>query len=579
MPAPTTQPLDGSSRRWRFRHWIWRQNEAVTFWALALLYLIPVWAFHYLPTQDGPSHLANAQLLKDYGHSAAGFEAFFELRAEPMPNWTSHLLLAGMLYLVPPLVAEKLLVSLYVLGFAGAFRYFLGAFGERCRPLSLVGLLFVYNRCFWLGFWNYCLSLILFWVILGYCLRRRGTLHLPQAALLMLLFTADYFTHLAGFLLAFAGALGAAVLVRPRRVLGPVLICVAALPPACLVLDYFERTGFFEARAARHLFDHPPTLLHGDRRGTGLVAELTAVDQELFKYHAGSSVPFSLLVAFPFILLAVCVLRESGRRTPEESAGPGRVFPFLLGLLLLGVYLLLPDHLGFDQGVLRHGGFLKARLALLPPLLWLACLPEPARPVVRWLFRSVTVLLLGVNLVLVGGAVRLGNLELERYAAGIEAVGRGQRLVARQADPRPTPLVNPLLHAADYYCQGTANVNLDNYEARTPHFPVKYRRGGTQGRNWALSANQDAADVMICWAMSPGGGGRDPAGWEEVFRQGPLRIYRRPRARRSSLGGNRGFAYLASAAAPPRCRSGSALAGGKAAPAPCSRRPGPGSAA
>ena len=143
MTAPALQPVNESSRLSRVRQWLWRHPEAVAFWLLALLHLIPAWAFHYLPTQDGPSHLANAQILKDYGTPAAGYEAFFEVRWDPLPNWTSHLVLAGLLYLAPPLVAEKLLVSLYVLGFAGSFRYFLGSFGERCRPLSWAGLLFI----------------------------------------------------------------------------------------------------------------------------------------------------------------------------------------------------------------------------------------------------------------------------------------------------------------------------------------------------------------------------------------------------------------------------------------------------
>ena len=99
---------------------IWRHGEGVLFWALAFLYLVPVWVYRYVPTQDGPSHLDNAQILKDLGNSVAGYEAYFEIRADPIPNWTSHLLLAGMLYVVPPLLAEKLLVSLYILGFAGS---------------------------------------------------------------------------------------------------------------------------------------------------------------------------------------------------------------------------------------------------------------------------------------------------------------------------------------------------------------------------------------------------------------------------------------------------------------------------
>ena len=131
------RPMTGIPGGLRFRSWLApRRNARV--WTVVLAYLLPVWVFRYVPTQDGPSHVFNALVIKDYSDSAAGYHQVFEIRADPLPNWTSHLLLAGLLYVVPPLVAEKLLVSLYVLGFAGSFRYFLGAFGERPPP-DLVG--------------------------------------------------------------------------------------------------------------------------------------------------------------------------------------------------------------------------------------------------------------------------------------------------------------------------------------------------------------------------------------------------------------------------------------------------------
>src|SRR5262249_44690299 len=150
--APIVEPI--SSRLSRLGRHLANHPEAAAFWVLALAYLIPVWAYAYLPTQGGPSHVNNAQILRDYGHSTLGYENYFELRWEPLPNLTSPLLLALLLCVLPPLVAEKALVSLYILGFAGSFRYFLGSFGPRCRPLSWAGLLFVYNRCLWMGFYN-----------------------------------------------------------------------------------------------------------------------------------------------------------------------------------------------------------------------------------------------------------------------------------------------------------------------------------------------------------------------------------------------------------------------------------------
>ncbi len=494
--------------------------ETLVFWALVLLHLVPVWSFTYLPTQDGPSHLANALILRDLGDPAAGYDQFFELRDDPLPNLTAPLLLAGLLYLLPPLIAEKVLVSLYILGFAAAYRYFLGAFGARCRPLAWAGLLFVYNHCLWMGFYNYCLSLALFFAILGYCLQRRGQFQLPQAAGLMFLFTAAYFTHLVAYLLGVAGALAATVLARPRRQLAPVLVGLAALPAACLTLDYFERTGFFQSSASQRLLDQPLNRIRGMPLPM-LGHELAQIDTELFEYQAGSDPPFSLFVVPYFILLGVFTLMEYRGSRGEEAGGPGHLFPALFGLLTLALCVLLPQHLSFDQG-----GFLKSRVAMLPPLFWLACLREPVCPVKRLIVRTATLLLLGLNLVLVLQAMAAGNGMVAPYTAGIDAVGRGHRLFIAQRDMGG--LVDPLLHAGNYYCLGTGNINLNNYEASTPHFPVKYRQGVHRGwSNWSGYPGKDAIDVVLCWRTAAPG----PAGWDEIFNQGLLRIYRRPQGR------------------------------------------------
>src|SRR5216684_257598 len=88
-----------------------RHGELGGFAFLCLLYLAPVWIFPYLPTQDGPSHVYNAIILKDYGRPDTRYQEFFELRLEQFPNWISHALLFVLLHVFPPLIAEKLLAS------------------------------------------------------------------------------------------------------------------------------------------------------------------------------------------------------------------------------------------------------------------------------------------------------------------------------------------------------------------------------------------------------------------------------------------------------------------------------------
>lgn len=517
------QPSIPLSRTSALLHWLKQHPEPVIFWTLVAGYLVPVWSFRYLPTQDGPAHVFNAQIVKDYlVSSSSPYARYYEVRPDPLPNWTCHAVLATLLFLFPPLIAEKVLASLYIVGFAAAFRYFLGAFGDRCRPISWAGLLFVYNHCFWMGFYSYCLSLVLLWTILGFWLRRRVALELPQAAVLMLLLTAQFFTHLVGFVLAFTGVLAMTVLTPPRRLLGPVLVCLAALPASCLVMDYFERTGFFQARASHRLVDHPLAMLKGKGPDTDLVDNLEKIDKEVFEHHAGASIPFSIYLVPYYTLLGIFSLAEYRRRAEEEGGGPGWLFPLLLSILCLGIFLLVPDNLS-----LEHGGYLKARFAMLPPMVWLACLRESSRPGFCWLVRSMLLFLLGANLVLVTEAFESGNRVVAQYTAGIEAVGRGHRIYVNHHDEPPSQLVKPLAHAAYHYCLGTNNITLDNYEANLPHFPIKYRSGISRGRGgWAGYPNQALVDTIVSW--QPTGWRVAPPDWEEIFSQGPLRIYRRP---------------------------------------------------
>ena len=125
-----------------------RRGELCLFALFTLLYLAPVWMFRYLPTQDGPSHVYNAIILKDYAQPHTRYAEFFERRWEQFPNWTAHAVLMVLMYLFPPLIAEKLLVSVYLLGFAWSFRYFLTSFGEETSQLAGMGLLFLYNRLY-----------------------------------------------------------------------------------------------------------------------------------------------------------------------------------------------------------------------------------------------------------------------------------------------------------------------------------------------------------------------------------------------------------------------------------------------
>ena len=79
---------------------------------MLVLHLLPVWGFKYFPTQDGLSHIYNAYVVKEYHkHENYRLREVYELNATIFPNWTSHALLVVLLYVFPPLVCEKIVLT------------------------------------------------------------------------------------------------------------------------------------------------------------------------------------------------------------------------------------------------------------------------------------------------------------------------------------------------------------------------------------------------------------------------------------------------------------------------------------
>ena len=87
----------------------------ITVFVMLVLHLLPVWGFKYFPTQDGASHIYNSYVVKEYhNHENYRLREVYELNATIFPNWTSHALLVVLLYVFPPLICEKIVLTLCI---------------------------------------------------------------------------------------------------------------------------------------------------------------------------------------------------------------------------------------------------------------------------------------------------------------------------------------------------------------------------------------------------------------------------------------------------------------------------------
>jgi hypothetical protein len=188
------------------RNYVGVAVATLAFAALALLLDGPVWLVKLVPTQDGPVHLAQADLIARFGWGGVLQEpaaSFYQWNSRIEPNSAIYLLLAGLIRLTgDPLLANTLFLSLYgLLWIAAAF---VVSRTETERPqLPMLLLLPVAFGVFihW-GFYNFALGVPLFLLFASFWSRvgGRGDIYTFLATALFL--AALYLTHITSVVAA-----------------------------------------------------------------------------------------------------------------------------------------------------------------------------------------------------------------------------------------------------------------------------------------------------------------------------------------------------------------------------------------
>lgn len=433
----------------------YRRQENWLFAALIILHLLPVWLLPAAPTQDGPAHLSLAHAMRLYGTPEGDYlQEYFVPNEEAIPNWFVFFVLDKALRFLPLPIAEKVLLSAYVILLPLSMRY---ALRPRARYLAFLVFPFLYNFLFNMGFYNFCFSLPAFLFAVGYWLRHRGRLTFHQGERLALLILWTYFCQpvtlavLVGTLLTLA-AWRALRLWDWKALIAPV---AASLPAVILLL------AFLEERIDAKVSDM--TLAAKARQLVALYS-LVSLDTRL--------VAFSLALS---TLLGFLALMALSRRSRKRQLLPGDGL-FFACLTLIGVYFVAPNEMG-------EGGFVTHRLNLFPFLiliLWLGTFsfPEALRTAIRS----------------AGAAISLGFLAaMFAIWAALNSYLTDILTVAPHVQPRSTLLglsfsnagddggkdltyrTWPFVHAGSYLGARVPLVDLALYEAHEDYFPLIYR--------------------------------------------------------------------------------------------------------
>ena len=440
----------------------------------ALILLAPLWLFSRFPSQDGPSHVYNARLALLLLHDGSDvLRAFFEWNLDPFPNWFSQACLATLLAVFPPSWAEKLLLTAYVAALPLSFRYALVGIRPAAAPLAWLSVPFVLNRYVHEGFYNRALAFVPFFLTLGYYVRRRGALGPAATAKLCLLVLWVYFCTAGSFvlLLAMLTLLAAAFAVEDAAAGESRWMAVRARLPGLVAfaptLALFVR---FEIQQHPERTGLPPGFLERARHLFGLY-DLVVFDM----WEAWIAAALALLLGAAFLTVAL--------ERWKEGAGRAEDALLVTALVFAGLYFTAPQV--SIPGVRSEPTSLRLSLhVLLAFVLWIAqgLRGRPARLVLAGALAAG----LATTAVRLPHYARLDALVAEQLSLAA-SVPQGSTFLALSFDNegdggshrplREDWIIGPLRHAADRLAAERNLVSMDNYQADTRHFPLRFRAG------------------------------------------------------------------------------------------------------
>ncbi len=516
-------------------------------------------AVPWFVTQDGPAHLYNAEILARSFDAGSPFRETYEVHWDPLPNWAGHLLLAGLLAIVPPRGANLAVNALTLAGFAASVLWLrwtvAGARGFGAA--ALLAALFSMNIAWLFGFTSFMVGACLFALSLAVWWTGRDRLAWGRVAALAVLLILGYFGHLVSLGLTAVGLSVLTVLTpcgesdpaSARRAwlvrLGRTAVAALPLVPLGLLYLNLSRRGG-PLRPEWGYLSHPLSP-HAWAARLTWVDPISIASKAILPFSPTPSRAGGLLAPAVWLLVAL-VLAMAGTvraRNDRHTTNPGRGW-VVLAALLLSAGLVAPDTLG-----LSHGHYLPQRIVLLGLV---ALLPVLDLDPQGWTTRGCAGALV-VAVTIQSTLVWAYALESERIAGTFwrarALVGRGQRVATLLVNAKlpGRPRANPLLHADCLLGIGTGNIVWSNYETRYYYFPVQFRAGldrpdsivleaiavqddphdaAPRADNWerVLSRYHAAIDVLVVWGREPRLDAINANWFRPVAEDGLLRILR-----------------------------------------------------
>lgn len=466
------------------------QWESYFFWVVVLFTLLPVLATKYFITLDGPSHLYNANLIKELllGKNQL-IKDLFQFNPIPVPNWSGHFIMAFFCWLFPAFIAEKLLLVIYLVFTPLFFRRIVLFIAPENKWATYFIFPFLHNHLLYFGFFNMSLGITFMFIATSYFLKMGDSFSVKKILILCLLLFATFFSHIMLFLITIVllTLLALAfvdlrkenenyILLNTNKFTNRILtLFIAALPWIILCAFYLFQIDSIEKQPRSDL--------------SGLFKWIIDVRPLLTLCYCSDLIVYTRLLFALFLFLIFTEIYLVIKRQIHFVNGkiaftlalPSLSFIWLVfACVFLFFFLLIPNAI-----------LLSDRLILLFYLFlvgWLALLPRP-----KWLQYLSVIIILWVHSYFVIYHIK----NMKSTSKNVVKIEELAKII------EPDNLVLALnycdnwlySHSSGYIGANGAIAVMENYETALPWFPLKWnlQQFNTEPLSHGIFSNRDFA--------------------------------------------------------------------------------------
>lgn len=334
------------------------KKETLVFLIFIVGNTLPLFFVRYFASLDGPQHLYVSNIIAQLISGNELFKEIYSFNPLIIGNILGNYLLGLFNVFLPAWVAEKILLIIILLTFTGGFGFLVKTITGKLDYLALLIIPFSYHALFMLGYYNFSLALGLLFISLGLWQKIKDKFRLKWLLLMVITSLLTFYAHLVvfAFMLLILGiyTLYESLLKTIETKRAPIkylftralILFLINLPGIILGFMYFRMVPGTEASSGGVDIIERLTYLWKLEILVGFVHE-----EELIYTR---TIFFTILSLF---IIALAYRLKFLRRDWQEDNNIKKSnqindFWLFLAFVLLGLFLILPDHMSLPKRVL-----------------------------------------------------------------------------------------------------------------------------------------------------------------------------------------------------------------------------------